>query len=286
MKSNTYLPDEHSFLRCLHDLAGLSKRVYTKGMLPTDRCRTVAIIGTRRPTLYGTKIACDFAEKLARRGVVIVSGLAYGIDTAAHRGALQAGGTTIAVMAHGLDRVYPAGNQRLANDILANGGALLSPYEEGTSVQKFRFLERNQWVAGLADAVIVIEAEERSGTKATVRYALDQGKEVFAVPGPITSPQSCGPNQLIKEGAHLALSVDDILAVIAPELLTAAIDPALERVSPEARQLYDRIAAHPQSLDTMVQTGQWTVSTALSLLTILELEGLVTRVQGTWQRTT
>lgn len=282
MKSNTILIETHNFLKCLIPIVGLSNKVYTKGKLPDRRYPTVAIIGTRRPTAYGTRIAFDFAEKLARAGIIVISGLAYGIDAAAHQGALRGEGVTIAVLAHGLDTVYPSGNQQLADAIVKSGGALISPYPEGTPVHKYRFLERNQWVSGLADAVIVIEAEERSGTKATVRYALDQGKEVFAVPGLITSSQSRGPNQLIKEGAHPALSVDDILAVIAPALLTTAGGLARKQIPPEARQLYHLIAAHPQSIDSIVRTGKWTVSAALSLLTILELEGLITRLQDTW----
>ncbi len=270
MKSNSIIPDEHAYLRGLSSLAGLSKTVYAVGELPPERMVSVAIVGTRRPTQYGTRVACNFAESLARRGVVILSGLAYGIDTAAHQGALRAGGMTIAVLAHGLDQVYPKGNMTLARDIVEKGGALLSPYEEGTGVARWRFLERNQWVAGLADALVVIEAEERSGTQSTVRYALDQGKEVFAVPGPITSSQSKGPNRLIKEGAHPALSPEDILEVIAPHLLDRPLT-AKKGQTPEQTAVLSALEQGSRSLDDILAHTSLDAASALATLTILEL---------------
>ncbi len=190
--------------------------LYIAGKLPARRIPAVAIIGSRRPTTYGKEVTYRFAYDLAKRGVIIISGLAYGIDAVAHQAALDAGGTTVAVMAQGLHRVYPAEHFRLAQDIIAAGGALVSEQALGVEAHKYHFLARNRLVSGLADAVIVTEATDRSGTVSTVTHALSQNKEVFAVPGHITSLLSVGPNRLLQQGAHVALEVRDILEVIAP----------------------------------------------------------------------
>lgn len=280
MKSNTYLLDENNFLRCVTSIANMPDKVYANGFIPDSRVPTVAIIGTRRPTLYGTKVAFDFAEALAKAGVVIVSGLAYGIDSAAHKGALAGKGTTIAVMAHGLDTIYPSGNTQLAHDIVAQGGALISSYPEGTPVHKYRFLERNQWVSGLADAVVVIEAEERSGTKATVRYALDQGKDVFAVPGPITSSRSNGPNKLIQDGAHIALSAQDILARIAPHLIATSKLPIM--IDPDRKRIYAELCDAPSTTNQLLHSTGLDYGALVTALTFLEVDGLVDNRAGVW----
>lgn len=281
MKSNEFFIDNEPYLQIASPLAELPKKVYVKGTLPSERRLSVAIIGTRRPTSYGTRVACEFAESLARRGVIIISGLAYGIDTAAHQGALAANGTTIAILAHGLDRVYPAGNQPLARQILAQNGALLSPYPEGSPIQKYHFLERNQWVSALADAVLVVEAEQHSGTQATVRYALDQGKEVFAIPGPIDRSQAHGPNRLIQQGAHPALEPDDILAVIAPHLrVKAAMHD--DTADPLITALLDA----PVTIDQLVEQLHMPTATILQQLTHLQLQGVArTDATGRWQLT-
>lgn len=240
----------------------------------------MAIVGTRRPTMYGTQVALEIAEALARRGVIVISGLAYGIDRAAHQGCLNAGGTTIAVMAHGLDTVYPAGHAQLAGRIIEQGGALLSPYPEGTPAHKHHFLERNQWVAGLADALLVVEAEEKSGTKSTVRYALDQGKDVFAIPGPITSPQSAGPNRWLAEGAHVATSAEDILRVIAPERLTTHRSPHYDT---HLQPIVTQLAMQPATLDELVTATTLAPPDVLARLTQLELLAAAVRQQdGRW----
>lgn len=189
------------------------------GRLPEKRLPTVAIVGSRRPTEYGKAVTRQLAQDLARKGVVIVSGLAYGIDTIAHEATLEVKGTTIAVLANGLHRIYPAANTQLARSIVESGGAIVSEKPIGYNAMKHDFLSRNRLVSGLADAVIVTEATERSGTLSTVAHALEQNKEVFAVPGPITSLLSAGPNRLIQTGAHPVLSAKDVLQVIAPELL-------------------------------------------------------------------
>jgi DNA processing protein len=219
MKINTILPPSSRYLQIIDTIAIKPKLLYYIGNLPDKRLPTVAIVGTRKPTNYGKEVTYRLATDLASRGIVVISGLALGIDAIAHRAALDANGTTIAVLVNGVDIIYPATNRGLADDILASGGAIISEYEPGTKARGFQFLERNRIVSGLSDAVIVTEAAIRSGTMATVTHALEQGREVFVVPGNITSPLSAGCNNLIKQGAHPITSADDVLEIIAPDLL-------------------------------------------------------------------
>ncbi|HEU4715342.1 MAG TPA: DNA-processing protein DprA [Candidatus Saccharimonadales bacterium] len=219
MKINRATPDKHKYLHLLGVIPTAPEAVFFKGKLPADRAPTVAIVGTRKPTAYGREVAHQLAYELARKGVVIVSGLALGIDAVAHRAALEAGGTTIAVLANSVDTIYPRSHVGLADDILASGGAILSEYEPPMPARSYQFLARNRIVSGLSDAVVIIEAAARSGTLSTAAHALEQGKEVFAVPGNITSPLSAGCNALLKQGAHPVTRSEDILEVIAPHQL-------------------------------------------------------------------
>jgi len=174
----------------------------------------VAIVGTRKMSPYGKAITETLAYELSRRGVVIVSGLAYGVDSCAHRATVATGGEAIAVLANGLDQIYPAAHVQLAEQIIKEGGVILSEYPAKTEPLAFRFLERNRLISGLADAIVVTEAAERSGTMNTTAHALNQGKVVMAVPGNTTSLLSAGTNNLIKAGAIPVTSVEDILAVL------------------------------------------------------------------------
>lgn len=285
MKINSISPDTNEFLQRLGSLANTPKRLYIRGNVSWTGVRSVAIVGSRKPTSYGIEVACNFAEKLARRGVVIVSGLAYGIDAAAHKGALQAKGRTIAVMAHGLDTVYPKGNTRLAETILEHDGALISEYEPGTEAMKHRFLERNRIVSGLADVLIVVEAGERSGTLRTVAEALEQGKEVFAVPGPITSPQSIGPNRLIQQGAQPALSPKDILVALGLDPLEP-IQSKLLTANAEERRLLELLDAGVRAGDKLLEQSGLSASLYGQTMTMLELQGLIRSLGSNhWTRT-
>jgi DNA processing protein len=219
MKINTISPHNSNYLQIISSIAKPPKRLYFIGKLPEKRQPTVAIVGTRKPTAYGKEVTYQLAYNLARQGIVIVSGMALGVDGIAHRATLDAGGITIAILANGVDIIYPATNRGLANDILSNNGAIMSEYEPGVEARDFQFLERNRIVSGLSDAVVVTEAAARSGTLSTVMHALEQGREVFVVPGNITSPLSAGCNNLIKQGAHPITSANDVLEIIAPELL-------------------------------------------------------------------
>ncbi|MFZ1483658.1 MAG: DNA-processing protein DprA [Candidatus Saccharimonadales bacterium] len=174
----------------------------------------VAVVGTRAITPYGRQVTEQLVTELCNRGVHIVSGLAFGVDAVAHTAAVKAGGQHVAVLAHGLNQIHPTSNTELAKDILRGGGTLLSEYEIGTPSLKQNFIARNRIVSGLATALLITEASEKSGTLHTARFALEQGIDVFVVPGNITSPQSAGTNNLIKAGAHPITSIDDITNIL------------------------------------------------------------------------
>ena len=219
MKINTISPQDNKFLQIITTIAIPPKKLHFIGKIPDKRVPTVAIVGSRKPTAYGKEVTYQLAYDIAKHGIVVVSGLALGVDAIAHRAALDAGGKTLAVLANGVDNIYPATNRDLASDVLAHEGAIISEYEPGTEARDFQFLERNRIVSGLSDAIIVTEAAARSGTLSTAAHALEQGREVFVVPGNITSPLSAGCNSLIKQGAHPITCAEDVLEIIAPELL-------------------------------------------------------------------
>ena len=232
-KINQISPLEHDFTEVLEAIALKPKTLYFRGKLPenmfkkpknkteqtrTKRPKTVAIVGSRHNTRYGEEIAYKLAYELAKKGVVIVSGLAYGIDSIGHKGCLAAGGTTVAVLGTPINRIYPQNHLPLAKEIIEKGGAIISEYAPGSEVfPKTSFLERNRLISGLSDIVVVVEAAEKSGSLNTATHALEQGKTVFAVPGNITNPYSQGCNKLIKQGALPYTEPKDILELLFPE---------------------------------------------------------------------
>ena len=185
--------------------------LYIKGNINILRQRSIAIVGCRACTNYGKEIARNIAYELGNENINVISGLAKGIDSQAHIGCLKSKGKTIAILGSGLDRVYPKEHQGLYNEIIKNDGAVVSEYIIGTEATRLNFPARNRIVSGLSDGVVVVEAKEKSGTLITVDFALEQGKNVFVVPGNITSENSKGTNELIKQGAKCITSVSDIL---------------------------------------------------------------------------
>lgn len=268
----------NTFLSPLLQLAKPPSELFIKGNIPTSRPPVVAIIGTRRPSPYGREVTQTLAADLARSGVVVVSGLASGIDTVAHTAALDAGGLTIAVLAQGLHSIYPASNKGLAERIVKSG-ALITEYDSGEEAMKYHFLARNRIVSGLADAIIVTEAADRSGTFSTVAYALEQNKQVFAVPGPITSLLSVGPNRLLQQGAHVALSANDILNVIAPELIVGQRKFVFGNTPLEAR-IIELMQLGIRSGDELLVKSEADASDFLQALTMMELNGTVRALGG------
>lgn len=199
------------FFTPLTPLEGMPEALHYRGTLPNTPMPSVAIVGTRKPSSYGKEVTYQCAYQLAQQGVVIISGLAYGVDAIAHRAALDAGGTTIALLAHGLHKIYPARNAPLAEEILRSGGALISEYDSGTEAKPYTFLARNRLVSGLSDCVVITEAAAKSGTLNTAGHALQQGKDVYATPGNITNPLSAGCNHLLSQGAIPYLSPDVLI---------------------------------------------------------------------------
>lgn len=279
MKINRISPLDNKYLQIIDTIDSCPKKLYFMGKLPDKRLPTVAIVGTRKPTSYGKEVTYQLAFDLAQRGIVIVSGLALGIDAIAHRGALDAGGITLAVLGNGLDTIYPANNQNLAKEILAKHGAIISEYEPEVEARDFQFLERNRIVSGLSDAVIVTEAAIRSGTMSTVAHALEQGREVFVVPGNITSPLSAGCNKLIKQGAHPITCADDVLEIIAPDLLQPQAILPLGSTKLESQIINLLQSGIRDGDELLIQTGA-DASEFSQTLTLMEISGAIRALGG------
>jgi DNA processing protein len=262
----------------------------TRGRWPPPAGPRVAIVGSRRPSPYGEAVAEQLGADLARAGAVVVSGLALGVDAAAHRGALNGGGVTVAVMGTGVDVIYPAANSRLAEDILAAGGALVSQFPDGTEPRRHNFPARNHTIAALSDGVVVVEAAATSGALITAEAALELHKEVMAVPGSVFSPLSVGTHGLIRDGAALAQNARDVLAVLGHggEVLD---DPLATPASLGFGLPAERDGILPYLSDVLAMSAaeiarklQLPVAEVLGRLTALELDGAVRRHEGGFVR--
>lgn len=259
-------------LREIYDFPPL---LYVRGELVAEDTTSLAVVGTRRPTLYGRQATEEIVADLVKSQVTIVSGLARGIDAIAHRAALQGGGRTIAVFASGLDIVYPAEHARLAQEVMERG-ALVSEHPLGTPPRADYFPRRNRLLSGLSLGVLVVEAGESSGALITARWALEQNREVFALPGSIFSPASRGTNRLIQEGAKLVSSYMDILEelnlmVQAPQLEMKGLIPMTETESALLRHL----GAEPRHIDLLCRLSGLPIPLVSSTLSLLELKGAV-----------
>lgn len=252
----------------------------------------IGVVGTRLPTDYGQRIAIKLSGELARAGLSIVSGMARGIDSAAHAAALDAGGTTVGVLGHGIDRVYPPENARLFSRV-AERGLLLTELAPGEEPNAGNFPRRNRLIAALSLGVLVVEMGEKSGAQHTVTYALEQGKDVFAVPGPIGSPQSAGTNQLLKDGARLVTSAADILEELrgvghafhpaGGPASAANIDvapPPPPNLVPDEARVYAALTAEPRHVDDLAEATGMAPSNVLAALLGLELRDLVESLPG------
>jgi DNA processing protein len=239
----------------------------------------VTIIGTRKVSAYGKAVTLSLATELAKAGVVIISGLAIGVDGLAHRAALDAGGLTIAVLPTGLDRIYPAAHHGLARQIVEQGGALVTEYPDGTQTYKMHFIERNRIASGLGDALLVTEAAEKSGTLHTANFALEQGKPVLAVPGNITSPTSAGTNNLIKTGATPVTSVKDILHVLGIEPTTVK-NRAPRSGDPQEQILLDLLFSGIDDGAELLDRSRLELRAFNQSLTMLEIRGHIRPLGG------
>lgn len=256
--------------------------LYVHGdVLAADRF-AIAIVGSRSASTYGRTMARELARGLAAKGVAVVSGLARGVDAEAHRATLAAGGRTLAVLGSGVDVIYPSEHRSLAQEITTHG-ALLSEFSLGSKPDAMHFPYRNRVISGLTLGTVVIEATEKSGSLITARCALEQNREVFAVPGNVTSDRSRGPHRLIKEGAKLVEGVEDILSEIAPTLVSVpstSLMPSID-LDPHEKQLVDVFGDDPLHVDVLINKSGFSAARVLEILLGLELKGGVTQLPGT-----
>ena len=266
--------DDPGYPALLRAIADPPDRLYVRGTIPSG-CM-IAVVGSRRATPYGLRVAERLARELAGLGVVVVSGLARGVDAAAHRGALAAGGQTVAVLAGGLDRIYPPEHASMAEQI-AGQGALLSEARDGTAPLPGLFPVRNRIISGLSRGLVVVEAAERSGALITARMALEQGREVFAVPGSIENPLTAGTHGLIRDGAGLVQGVEDVLAEFPDLALAYARAPARTRArlgpqEPELAAVWELLDwVEPRHHDELAASLGLEVQEVSRRLTLLEM---------------
>lgn len=280
MKINKVVPDSNPYLKELANIDNKPQALYYLGEIPKQRQPTIAIVGTRKPTSYGVEVTSRLASELTKRGFIIVSGLALGTDALAHRACLDAGGTTIAIIPSQLPNIYPRSNSALARRIVEKGGAVLSEHSvddtEPYILGRWSFLERNRLVSGVADAVLITEASKRSGTLNTAAHALAQGKDVFVVPGNITSPQSAGCNALIKQGATPVTCAEDIISVVAPEAMPAASQPKLPLgTTPAETIIIEQLTRGIRDGDELQKAAKLSATEFSTALTMLELSGAI-----------
>ncbi|HOY71055.1 MAG TPA: DNA-processing protein DprA [Methylotenera sp.] len=274
------LADRH-YPKALLEINDPPPFLYAKGNLALLNQPSIAIVGSRSASAQGEKNAEAFAQGLCEYGLCVVSGMALGIDGAAHRGALKANGATIAVVGTGLDIVYPAKHRDLAHQIIEKDGLIISEFALGTPSKPQNFPKRNRIISGLSLGCLVVEANLQSGSQITARLAGEQGREVFAIPGSIHSPMAKGCHQLIKQGAKLVDDLRDIIDEIGIENITRK--NAENTASPEAsteHKLLDLMGFEPTSLEALVHLSDLTVSELSSILMLLELEGKIASLNG------
>lgn len=251
--------------------------LFVKGDLIKRYARGIAIVGCRKATAYGRKVASELAASLSSEGVTIISGLARGVDRKAHQGALEGEGGTIGVCGNGLDIVYPPENRALSIE-LETHGSLISEYPMGTPPLSRNFPCRNRIISGLASAVVVVEAGEKSGALITADFALEQGREVFAVPGSIFNPASRGSHQLIRFGAAPVETAKDVLEAFG--WASREAPAALPGLTPQEHEILEILGFEPKHMDELVPTLKLDVSTVASILTILEVKGYIKQDLG------
>lgn len=269
----------------LKEIPQRPKLLYTQGTLPVNGTKFLTVVGSRKYSSYGKAICEHLIAELRGYPISIVSGLALGIDTFAHKAALDAGLHTIAVPGSGLDEkvLYPASNRHLAKQIVENGGLLLSEFEPDFRATVWSFPKRNRIMAGLADAVLIVEAQEKSGTLITARMALDYNRDVLAVPGSVFSESSSGTNTLLRQGATLIRNSDDILEALGLEKNAPEDRPDLSDLSPHEQTIMIALI-EPLSRDELIRSNILTTEDLNATLTLLEIKGLIKETGGKMYR--
>lgn len=277
------ISDENTYPEQLKNIFDPPPGLFMRGnMIPGDNV-AVAMVGSRKPTPYGIAVAEKLAAEMGRAGITVVSGLARGIDTAAHRGALKVGGRTVAVLGCGVDVVYPRENKRIQEQIV-DAGAVVSEFPPGARPEAWHFPVRNRIISGLSRCVVVVEAAEKSGALITTDFALEQGRDVLAVPGNISNPLSRGPNRLIKQGARLVEGPQDILDEMGVTSLFGGGDApnVLEppQINDHERFILNLLSQEPVALDSIIEKVGLASQQVLAALMFLEVKGLVRQHPG------
>lgn len=280
---NTVSLSDSDYPKILKEIADPPHTLFIRGCLPNQSHPALAVVGTRKFTSYGKQICEDIVEPLARQGMVIVSGLALGIDGIAHQTTLKAGGLTIAVLGSGVDRqsVYPAAHRQLSEKIISNNGAVISEYPPGFAPTQYSFPERNRIIAGLSLGTLVVEAPVESGSLITAKCALDYNREVMAVPNPVTSINGIGTNNLLKMGARPVTCADDIIEAFNLTDLSETVNnqPSVQ-LPPNEEIIISFLSRDPKHIDQIIKESQMDSSITNSSLIMLEMKGLARNLGG------
>lgn len=272
--------EDEAYPKRLKEIAQPPPVLFVRGSINVEDDWAVSVVGTRRVTPYGRQVATEIARFLAQNGVTVVSGLARGVDAIAHQTAIQAGGRTMAILGSGVDVIYPPEHRKLADEIIKQG-AVISDYPLGTQPEGSNFPPRNRIIAGLSLATIVVEAGEKSGALITAEFAVEQGREVFAVPGSILTPQSEGTNHLIEQGARPLLRMTEILDALKLEQIPEKqATRKTIAASVEEKQLLNCLNQEPKHIDEICNLSGLPIQAVSATLTMMELKGLVIQVGG------
>ncbi len=275
----TYLDAEYPTR--LNELFDKPILLFAKGNVSALNADSIAVVGTRRPTRYGSRVAQEFAGEFAKAGLCVISGLARGVDGIAHKACIDCSGTTIAVFASGLDIVYPAEHRGLADNILANGGTLVSEYPVGTKPLQYHFPERNRIVSGLARAVFLPQAAKKSGSLITMRLAIEQGRDIFAVPSNVYDEESAGNNELLREMPHaLVISPEDVLDAMRVAREVVKKQPI--ELSLMENAILEALHDDEKHFEELIEETSLGVSELTNLLFNLEIEGLIVKTAGNY----
>lgn len=280
------LINEKKYPSLLREISFPPFGIYSIGNLSAlNQKYKISIVGTRKATEQGKEIAQEFARSLGRNNFAVIGGLALGIDAAAHSGALDASAPTIAVLANGLDHFYPSYNSKLAEKIISSNGLIISEYPMGSPTLPYRFIERNRIISGLSAGTLVIEAPEGSGSLATARFALDQNREVFVTPGPLKHSNFFGSHKLIRQGATLVTSPEEIIESLAPEIINGKNNPPNQLNllnSLEEKRIYEilKTSAKPVTVDKIIELSNLNAKIINQTLTFLTIKNIISETEA------
>lgn len=275
--------EQKDFPEKLKKIKNPPNQLYYIGNLELLYENCFAIVGTRRITDYGIKNCKYFSKELALRNIPIVSGMAIGTDTVAHKTALEYGGPTIAVLGGGLERIFPEENCELFKEIIENGGLVITEYENNVKADKYKFPQRNRIVTAISEGVLVIEAAYRSGTSITAKCAIEQGKRVFAIPGKLDNSFGVGVNRLIKEGAILTTEIEDILTSYPQFMNKKRKSEAQKKIKKEYRKIFNILSKADSSIDDLIIQTDYKIQDLLKILSNMQIENIISMEMGVYK---